>query len=276
MLSRAETSAGMSYGAGYNRGGYRGAFRGTWCSSRRGSSYSGYKNNAYAGSESAPGYQTPTQHSEINFLTPESSPFIGSIPSTSELQVMRQRELEMCPFESWDMYLPCTSYESGSSVERLVTSFLRFFSEFYSTDQFETIKSDRLIALDYNDLIYDPDLTSEIPLVAEYIRDDPEQTLGAIGLAIDQILFNKYSESISIKERDTSPLPVQLYNISPIIPLNSLRSSQYGKCVSVRGTVLSVTNVRPHIARMAFFCSSCRSIQVSYFAQLSQCSNSII
>ena len=178
---------------------------------------------------------------------------------------MRQKELEMCPFESWDVYLPCTCYESGSSVERLVTSFLRFFSEFYSSNQFERIRSEKLIALDYNDLIYDPDLTSEIPLVADMIRDDTEQTLGAIGLAIDQILYNKYSESIN-KDRDI--LSVQLYNFSPIIPLSALRSSQYGKCVSVRGTVLSVTNIRPHIARMAFYCSSCRGIQVSYPAQL--------
>ena len=251
----------MSYGAGNNWRGHRGAVRGSWYSSRRGSSYNGFKSNAY--SPSTPGHQTPTHQSEMDFLTPESSPFIGSIPSTSELHVMRQRELEMCPFESWDMYLPCTSYESGSSVERLVTVFLRFFSECYSTDQFERIKSYRLIGLDYNDLIYDPDLTSEIPSVADLIRENPEQTLGAIGLAIDQILFNKYSASNSNK--DTVPLSVQLYNFSPIIPLNSLRSSQYGKCVSVRGTVLRVTNIRPQMARMAFFCSSCRGIQVSLF-----------
>ncbi|KAI6652815.1 DNA helicase MCM8 [Oopsacas minuta] len=248
--------------SGNNWRGYRGTWRGGWNSSKRGSSYNSFKNNTYlySGSPSISGNQTPTHSHGMDFLTPENSPFIGSLPSTSDLQVLRKRELEMCPFESWEIYLPSVSYESGSEIEKLVTIFLRFFSEFYNTDQFNRIKSNRVINLDHNDIIYDPDLVLEIPCIAELIRDQPERVLGAIGLAIDQILSNRYTNNS--KDIDRTPLTIQLYNYSPITTLNSLRSSQYEKCVSVIGVVIKITNIRPRISRMAFLCSACKGVQV--------------
>lgn len=259
-----ETYSGMSSTPTNSWRGYRGSWQGGCNWNKRGNSYNRYKsdNNPGRDSPSVPGNQTPTHTPDMDFLTPQSSPFLGSIPSTSELLVLRHRELELCPFEFWEVYLPSVSYESASDTEKLVTTFLRFFSDFYSANQLDRIMCDRVIRVDYNDLVYDPDLVAEILNVSELIRDEPERVLGAIGLAVHQILFNRYANDS--KER-RPPISVQLYNYSPMTSLKSLRSSQYGKCVSVRGIVIRTTNVRARVIRMAFLCSLCKGVQVSLF-----------
>ena len=244
------------YGGGW-RGNWRGRFYNT------SGSYSGINNPSYTG-RATPGNTTPTHSYDTNLtptLTPASSPFIGSIPSISEMQVMRQRELEACPFEAWEVYLPSACYESCGRTELIITTFLRFFSEFFSKEQLDEIEASRVIHLDFDELIYDPDLLSEIPTIADLFRDDPDQIIGTICLAVDQILTNKTVSSVSSCEK--SRLSTRLYNFSPVTSLKSLRASQYGKCVSVRGTVLRLTNIKPHITRMAFLCATCRGVQVS-------------
>ncbi|EGG18339.1 MCM family protein [Cavenderia fasciculata] len=108
------------------------------------------------------------------------------------------------------------------------------------------------------------------------IRDYPQLVIDCMGAAIYHILFGagvrmrprdandvKFGDAHIIEER--SKVTARLCNFSPMLPLSKLRAHLLGKFVSVRGTVIRVSNVRPLIKSMSFYCSACATTIKKYF-----------
>lgn len=63
----------------------------------------------------------------------------------------------------------------------------------------------------------------------------------------------------------TSKMTVRIQNVTPVTPLREIRSSAIGSFVSIQGTVVRTTAVRPLVQSMVFSCSRCNEEQVMHF-----------
>ncbi len=63
------------------------------------------------------------------------------------------------------------------------------------------------------------------------------------------------------------PIPLRLYGYESEaeVTFKRIKAPLYGKCVSVSGTVLRVSSVKPLVTQLAFKCALCQEINVSYF-----------
>lgn len=52
-----------------------------------------------------------------------------------------------------------------------------------------------------------------------------------------------------------------MYNYEPLTHLKNIRATCYGKYISIRGTVVRVSNIKPLCIKMAFQCAACGEIQ---------------
>lgn len=53
----------------------------------------------------------------------------------------------------------------------------------------------------------------------------------------------------------------RVYNYEPLTHLKNIRATCYGKYISIRGTVVRVSNIKPLCTNMAFQCAACGEIQ---------------
>ncbi|XP_013880058.1 DNA helicase MCM8 [Austrofundulus limnaeus] len=91
--------------------------------------------------------------------------------------------------------------------------------------------------------------------------------LSCLGVAIHQVLTADLEKQAAELQEEELPvatpiiniphISVRLYNYEPMTPLRTLRASVFGRLVSVKGTVVRVSNIRPLCTRMAFRCQSC-------------------
>ena len=63
------------------------------------------------------------------------------------------------------------------------------------------------------------------------------------------------------------PIPSRLYGYGAQseVAFKKIKAPLYGKCVSVSGTVLKVSSVKPLVVQLAFKCSVCQEVNVSGF-----------
>ncbi|KAK2158883.1 hypothetical protein LSH36_162g05033 [Paralvinella palmiformis] len=57
-------------------------------------------------------------------------------------------------------------------------------------------------------------------------------------------------------------LNCRILNYGPVVPLRDLKANYYGKFVTIKGTVVRVSNIKPLCTKMTFICNSCNATQV--------------
>ncbi|KAJ2999663.1 DNA replication licensing factor mcm8 [Globomyces sp. JEL0801] len=151
------------------------------------------------------------------------------------------------------------------------TKLLDFFINYYSTTDNHF---DSVIALPWSLLLNYPALDCLSLLITA-----PASFLPALDLAAT-LAAEKYLERIQINWLKDVQLPqksVQLLQYNSITKLKYLKPSLVGKFVSVKGTVVSVSLVKPLISQMVFTCALCRKpylikAVLGKFKPLSKCS----
>lgn len=53
----------------------------------------------------------------------------------------------------------------------------------------------------------------------------------------------------------------RVYNYEPLTHLKNVRANYYGKYITLRGTVVRVSNIKPLCIKMAFLCAACGEVQ---------------
>ena len=61
----------------------------------------------------------------------------------------------------------------------------------------------------------------------------------------------------------------RLYGCEPQTPLKNLKAPLFGKCVTVSGTVVRVSSIKPLVTQLAFQCAVCQEINVSRHTDIS-------
>ncbi|KAM4695002.1 DNA helicase MCM8 isoform 2-T2 [Discoglossus pictus] len=128
------------------------------------------------------------------------------------------------------------------------------------------------ILVDYKVLLQDEELIASVPMSTE-LKEMPEKILDCMGLAIHQVLTKdlerhadelQKQEGLKALEAPIVNVPyihARVYNYEPLTPLKNLRANFYGKYVSLRGTVVRVSNIKPLCTKMAFSCNTCGDVQ---------------
>ncbi|XP_033631713.1 DNA helicase MCM8-like [Asterias rubens] len=261
-------SAGSSSGGSQNsgRGWHRGQGRGQGGRSSnnynrggRGRGWRGHSGNRGGRGSNYSNYRGPTSSTRLSD---------GSLADA------------LTPYKGWKYYFKDESYIEQSPTVSKVKTFEKFFVsrlDAYDKDEIERKGS---ITVDYKELMSDGRVTESIPDLRTDIKEMPEKILNCLGLAIHQTLtHNLERQAVALQQQasdETGQQDIQvpsilvsvpvirarLLNYDPVTPLKNLKANYYGKFVSVRGTVVRVSNIKPYCTKMAFQCNTCGDIQI--------------
>ncbi|XP_017294810.1 DNA helicase MCM8 isoform X3 [Kryptolebias marmoratus] len=188
-------------------------------------------------------------------------------PTFTSQRTPRQTTLDaLCPYKGWALYFAEGFIESSPSVEKIKVFEKYFTSKIHLYDKDE-IERQGSVLVDYTDLIGDHTVSKALPDIITDLKEQPEVMMSCLGVAIHQVLtadLEKQAAELQEEELpDATPIiniphiSVRLYNYEPMTPLRTLRASVFGHLVSVKGTVVRVSNIRPLCTRMAFRCQTC-------------------
>eukprot|EP00002_Diphylleia_rotans_P024947 TRINITY_DN4927_c0_g1_i6.p1 TRINITY_DN4927_c0_g1~~TRINITY_DN4927_c0_g1_i6.p1 ORF type:complete len:712 (-),score=116.81 TRINITY_DN4927_c0_g1_i6:41-2176(-) len=75
--------------------------------------------------------------------------------------------------------------------------------------------------------------------------------------ALDCICIGYLQKTGLVKPFDKKKIHARLYNHEPITPLKNLKSNNIGKFISIKGTVIRVSIIKPLIQSVDFICTKC-------------------
>ncbi|KAJ2225115.1 hypothetical protein IWW45_007952 [Coemansia sp. RSA 485] len=95
-----------------------------------------------------------------------------------------------------------------------------------------------------------------VPDFVQRVRDEPEHILRCLGLAVCLVINEEYG-SASEYLIGSQKLPVHLLYHEPLTHMKHLKSSLVGKLVTVRGTVVRTSTIKPLLVEAEFLCTKC-------------------
>uniref|UniRef100_A0A9I9CVU9 DNA helicase n=1 Tax=Cucumis melo TaxID=3656 RepID=A0A9I9CVU9_CUCME len=88
------------------------------------------------------------------------------------------------------------------------------------------------------------------------LEENPKVALKCMSAAIHQVMRTKWVHNLE----DVAKILVRLHNYSEsMLALKNLKAAYIDKFVSVRGTVVKVSTVKPLVVQMSFDCAKCKS-----------------
>ncbi|XP_037543327.1 DNA helicase MCM8 [Nematolebias whitei] len=258
-MSSQDSRRGSWRGGGWRGGGWRGAGGGGgW----RGQG--GWRSRPWRGGSAA-----PRQGGGFRGGVGGEGGGSGS-PAFISQRTSRQTTLDaLCPYKGWALYFTDGFIESSPSVEKIKIFEKYFTSKIYLYDKDE-IERQGSVLVDYTDLIGDQTVCKALPDIITDLKEQPEVMLSCLGVAIHQVLTADLEKQAAELQEEELPvatpiiniphISVRLYNYEPMTPLRTLRASVFGRLVSVKGTVVRVSSIRPLCTKMAFKCQACTQL----------------
>ncbi|GAB1286939.1 DNA helicase MCM8 [Apodemus speciosus] len=179
----------------------------------------------------------------------------GKHASEQTSQPLRQQSTldQFIPYKGWKLYFS----EEIQAFEKFFTRHI----DLYDKDEIERKGS---ILVDFKELTKDDEITNLMPDIESALRDAPEKTLACMGLAIHQCVtkdLERHAAELQAQEGLSNGGETMFYNYEPLTHLKNIRATCYGKYISIRGTVVRVSNIKPLCTKMAFQCAVCGEIQ---------------
>ncbi|KAJ1894372.1 DNA replication licensing factor mcm8 [Kickxella alabastrina] len=155
----------------------------------------------------------------------------------------------------WPIYFPRHDF-SSVTVEclqdiRSLAAYLKRYTESFSMETTHSCQ--------FN---YDR-LTQPGPMAdfVQRLRDEPEHLLNCLGLAVCLVLNKEYGSEAEYLVGDRR-LHIRLLHHKPQTNMKHLKSSLVGKLVTVRGTVVRTSTIKPLLVQADFICSKCGRSQL--------------
>ncbi|XP_076114313.1 DNA helicase MCM8-like isoform X2 [Mytilus galloprovincialis] len=192
-------------------------------------------------------------------------------PNRRPASQMVQTVIEVqSPYKGWKYYFPEEAYNDHSPTVKKVQVFEKYFLSWSQSYKWDDVEEKGYFIVDMKELLADQILMEGIPDLSTEMKDMPDRILSCIGLAVHQLITHKRRhESETDSQTDQSDgssysVPVilaRVINFGSQIPLKNLKANYYGKFVSVKGTVVRVSNIKPLCTKLAFECVSCGNVQ---------------
>ncbi|XP_071552427.1 DNA helicase MCM8-like [Panulirus ornatus] len=216
-------------------------------------------------------------------ISPESSQF-GDMtrPDMSQQQITAMLPHVPTPYKGWQLYMN-EGYSAGSEMVAYVKAFGKFFHQLRPSLQRDVIEERRAFSVNLKTLLHDEMIKKEIPNISELVVNAPEKIISCLGLAMHQLLTEEVEAELRMEAAEVlngdpegvdevaidtcvpdANLPLihaRLTNLATFTQLKNLKASYYGKLLSVKGTVVRVSSIKPLCTRLAFTCIGCGSVQ---------------
>ncbi|KAJ2696874.1 DNA replication licensing factor mcm8 [Coemansia sp. IMI 209128] len=155
----------------------------------------------------------------------------------------------------WPLYFPRLDYSEAPSGH---IEDIKKLAE-YVRQHPETFSMDTMHSCMFNYLT----LVGASPLAdfAQRLRDEPEVILSCLGLAVCYVLSCEYGAEGEHVLGDHR-LHIRLMHHEPVTHMKSLKSALVGRLVTVRGTVVRTSPIKPFLTQCEFTCARCDRSQL--------------
>ncbi|XP_058766640.1 probable DNA helicase MCM8 [Vicia villosa] len=161
----------------------------------------------------------------------------------------------MQSFELMDFYFPQQLFTVEKTWFSLTSSLFSFFSSPQGQNIASQVKNEYgnyVLPLDFQQLKIMCDVTK----FYEMLTEKPKIALLCMSAAVHKVLLSKWE---SDKMELSAKVDIRLHNCpETMIALKNLKAAYIGKLVSVRGTAVKASTVRPLVVEMSFECSKCK------------------
>ncbi|XP_053384115.1 DNA helicase MCM8-like [Mercenaria mercenaria] len=193
--------------------------------------------------------------------------------SQSRRPTMVQTKIDVAsPYHGWKLYFPDEVYSDHSPAVQKIHVFEKYFLSWLQTYNLDDIELKGSFIVDYKELISDQGVSESLPDLQTELKDMPQKVLACMGLAMHQHVSHKRlreardaavenGTEITPEDYYVSIIHARILNYGTPVPLKSLKANYYGKFVSVKGTVVRVSNIKPLCTVLAFECNNCSSVQ---------------
>eukprot|EP00268_Persea_americana_P053272 TRINITY_DN6019_c0_g1_i13.p1 TRINITY_DN6019_c0_g1~~TRINITY_DN6019_c0_g1_i13.p1 ORF type:complete len:747 (+),score=159.60 TRINITY_DN6019_c0_g1_i13:142-2382(+) len=178
---------------------------------------------------------------------------------------MQGQSIEPTTFDMskmWSNYFPGVEFSEDNRRFKLMTELAHFFSSPSAQSLISQVKDDDgLLSLPVNF-----QQLRKICQVEEFyaaLEVEPKEALSCMGAAVNMVLSSKWkNHQFEAEEK----INIRLHNHpESTIALKNLKAAYIGRLVSVRGTVVKVSTVKPLVVQMNFVCGKCGAIIMRIF-----------
>ncbi|KAJ3411838.1 DNA replication licensing factor mcm8 [Chytridiales sp. JEL 0842] len=184
---------------------------------------------------------------------------VPQLPSCPEDLPQRSRNHQNtripCPYgDAWSVYFPDEPFTPNHDLIPLIETFRAYFDSTYGNrrdDPESALSVDvAVVVVDYIHLKQ----STNIEDLPERLRNQPNDVIASLELAA--CLCSEDDGTVA----DTSLRPkkiVRLVRYDILTPLKELKANLMGHFLSVRGTVVRVSSIKPIVTKMLFTCNNC-------------------
>ncbi|XP_045612321.2 DNA helicase MCM8 [Procambarus clarkii] len=186
------------------------------------------------------------------------------------------------PYKGWQLYMN-EGYSEGSEAVTFVKAFEKYFHQIRPSMQREDIEERRAFTVNLEMLLADEMIKKKIPEISDLVITAPDRIISCLGLAMHQLLTEEVETELKreaaevlaegsevadntalddlLPEANLPLIHARLVNQTKLTKLKNLKANCYGRLVSVKGTVVRVSSIKPLCTRLAFTCMRCGSVQ---------------
>ncbi|XXG54976.1 hypothetical protein AAC387_Pa03g2725 [Persea americana] len=178
---------------------------------------------------------------------------------------MQGQSIEPTTFDMskmWSNYFPGVEFSEDNRRFKLMTELAHFFSSPSAQSLISQVKDDDGLL----SLLVDFQQLRKICQVEEFyaaLEVEPKEALSCMGAAVKMVLSSNWkNHQFEAEEK----INIRLHNHpESTIALKNLKAAYIGRLVSVRGTVVKVSTVKPLVVQMNFVCGKCGAIITRIF-----------
>ncbi|KAI8915900.1 DNA replication licensing factor MCM8 [Gorgonomyces haynaldii] len=175
----------------------------------------------------------------------------------------------MSRFDYWDDFFDYP-YTQDDELVPIVFTMMSFFdayfasmSEYVQEDEMEMILSCGILLLDYDDL-----KQVQIPDFLNRLQNEPQKMFNTLGVSASQAASKcRVKMGLNIPGKTYKPMIVRIANCPHSVSLKEVKSQLVGRWVTIQGTVVRVSQVKPLISKLAFTCQKCQAEQTLVLAE---------
>eukprot|EP00095_Tigriopus_kingsejongensis_P008799 maker-scaffold1329_size47409-snap-gene-0.11 protein:Tk08799 transcript:maker-scaffold1329_size47409-snap-gene-0.11-mRNA-1 annotation:"dna replication licensing factor mcm8" len=182
--------------------------------------------------------------------------------------------LEGGAYPLWQLYLPTQDLSPSSPEWSQLEAARAFYRESQGgasgsglQQRRRELYREKRFTLAWPTLLASPVLSQQWPHFSADWHERGEITLGVLGLARHQMLLEELQGDPAQDLAGVAPVPViraRLTRVEPITPIKDLKTSLFNRTITVRGTVVRVSNAKPGCTWLAFQCGTCAGVQSVY------------
>ncbi|WJX79236.1 DNA replication licensing factor mcm8 [Trifolium repens] len=161
----------------------------------------------------------------------------------------------MDTYELMDFYFPQQLFTVEETWLKLTSSLFSFFSSPHGENIVSQVKNEfgnYVLSLDFQQL----KSMCHVEEFYEMLMEKPKIALSCMSAAVHKVLLSEWEND---KLELTAKVDIRLHNCpETMIALKNLKAAYIDKLVSVRGTAVKASTVRPLVVEMSFECSKCK------------------